>query len=185
MIVAVLDTNVLASCFVGEDKPESTPGELIRRWRSGSFILVISEHILTELAGTFTDPYFTRRLPAPRIAEALDSVRIDAVVQPLTVAVSGIASHAEDDVVLATELSAGAEFLVTGDKELRQLGAYGGTRLLLPRAETGPARFGHPHPTQAGLTSCRACRLATQRPARLDSPPPLRTIPAVGNHSEK
>jgi predicted nucleic acid-binding protein len=94
---------------------------------------VISEHILTELAGTFTDPYFTRRLPAPRIAEALDSVRIDAVVQPLTVAVSGIASHAEDDVVLATELSAGAEFLVTGDKELRQLGAYGGTRLLLPR----------------------------------------------------
>jgi predicted nucleic acid-binding protein len=35
--------------------------------------------------------------------------------------------------VLATALSAGAEFLVTGDKELRQLGAYGGTRLLLPR----------------------------------------------------
>ena len=71
MIVAVLDTNVLASGFVGEDKPESSPGELIRRWRTGSFILVVSEHILTELASTFTDPYFTRRLSAPAIAYAL------------------------------------------------------------------------------------------------------------------
>ncbi len=133
MIIAVLDTNVLASGFVGEDKPESTPGELIRRWRSGSFILVTSEHILTELAGTFTDPYFIQRLPAVTNADALDSLRIDAFVQPVTEIVSGVASHAEDDVVLATALSAGAEYLVTGDKELRQLGACGGTQLLLPR----------------------------------------------------
>jgi putative PIN family toxin of toxin-antitoxin system len=133
VIVAVLDTNVLASGFVGEDKPESTPGELIRRWRSGSFILVTSQHILTELAGTFTDPYFIQRLPAVTIADALESLRIDAIVQSVTVTVSGIASHTEDDVVLATALSATADYLVTGDKELRQLGAHGGTQLLLPR----------------------------------------------------
>lgn len=116
MIVAVLDTNVLASGFVGEDKPESSPGELIRRWRTGSFILVVSEHILTELASTFTDPYFTHRLSAPAIAYALDSLRIDAVVEPVTVTVAGDASHAQDDVVLATALSARADYLVTGDK---------------------------------------------------------------------
>jgi len=57
VIVAVLDTNVLASGFIGEDKPDSTPGELVRRWRAKAFGLVISEHILAELAETFTDSY--------------------------------------------------------------------------------------------------------------------------------
>jgi len=67
VIVAVLDTNVLASGFIGEDKLDSTPGELVRRWRVKSFTLVVSEHILAELADTFTDPYFTRRLSAAAI----------------------------------------------------------------------------------------------------------------------
>ena len=51
----------------------------------------------------------------------------------MTVTVAGDASHAQDDVVLATALSARADYLVTGDKELRQLGAYGETRLVIPR----------------------------------------------------
>ncbi len=133
MIVAVLDTNVLASGFIGEDKPDSTSGELVRRWRAKAFTLVISEHILAELADTFTDPYFTRRLAAPAIAAALDSLRLDAVMQPVTVDVAGVASHPEDDVVLATALSAGAPYLVTGDTPLQERGSYRGTRLLSPR----------------------------------------------------
>ena len=133
MIIAVLDTNVLASGFIGEDKPDSTPGELVRRWRAKTFTLVVSEHILAELADTFTDPYFTRRLSASAIADALDSLRIDGVVQPITVDVAGVASHAEDDVVLATALSAGAPYLVTGDRRLLERGAYRGTHLLSPR----------------------------------------------------
>ena len=68
MIIAVLDTNVLASGFIGEDKPDSTPGELVRRWRANTFTLVVSEHILAELADTLlilTSPVASpgRRLP--------------------------------------------------------------------------------------------------------------------------
>jgi len=133
VIVAVLDSNALASSFIGEDKPVSTPGELVRRWRAKSFTLVVSEHILAELADTFTDPYFARRLAAAAIGEALDSLRLDATVQPITVAVAGIAAHAEDDVVLATALSAQAEYLVTGDKPLLERIAYRGTLLRSPR----------------------------------------------------
>jgi putative PIN family toxin of toxin-antitoxin system len=133
VIVAVLDTNVLASGFIGEDKPDSTPGELVRRWRAKTFTLVISEHILAELGDTFGEPYFTRRLSAAAIAEALDSLRIDGIIQPITVDVAGIASHAEDDLVLATALSADAPYLVTGDKRLLERGTYRGTRILSPR----------------------------------------------------
>ena len=133
MIVAVLDTNVLASGFIGEDKPDSTPGELVRRWRAKSFTLIVSEHILAELSDTFTDPYFTRRLSAAEIADALDSLRIDAVIQPITVDVAGVASHAEDDLVVATALSAGAPFLVTGDSQLLESGTHRDTHFLSPR----------------------------------------------------
>ena len=133
MIVAVLDTNVLASGFVGEGKSDSTPGELVRRWRAKTFTLVVSEHILAELTDTFTDPYFTRRLTASAIAEALDALRGDATVQPITVTVAGIASHAEDDVVLATALSARADCLVTGDRPLLERVTYRGILLLSPR----------------------------------------------------
>jgi putative PIN family toxin of toxin-antitoxin system len=132
-VIVVLDTNVLASGFIGEDKPDSTPGELVRRWRAQAFTLVVSEHILTELADTLTDPYFTRRLSASEIADALDSLRLDGVMQPITVDVTSVASHAEDDVVLATALSARAKYLVTGDKRLRERVAYRGTLLVSPR----------------------------------------------------
>lgn len=132
-MIVVLDTNVLASGFIGEDKPDSTPGELVRRWRAQAFTLVVSEHILTELADTLTDPYFTRRLSASEVADALDSLRLDGVMQPITVDVAGVASHTEDDVVLATALSARAKYLVTGDKRLQERVAYRGTLLLSPR----------------------------------------------------
>jgi putative PIN family toxin of toxin-antitoxin system len=133
VIVVVLDTNVLASGFIGEDKPDSVPGELIRRWRGKTFTLVISEPILAELADTFADPYFTRRLSPTAIAEALAALRVDAVIQPLTVVVAGVASHPEDDLIVATALSARAPYLVTGDRRLRERGVYQGVQLLTPR----------------------------------------------------
>lgn len=133
MISAVLDTNVLVSGLVGVEKPTSTPGEVIRRWRAKSFELIVSEHILSELAETRTDPYFTRRLSSAAIAEAFDVLRMDAIIQPITVPVSGVASHPEDDAVIATALSARCSYLVTGDKQLKGRGTYHGTSLISPR----------------------------------------------------
>ncbi|MGH2614951.1 MAG: putative toxin-antitoxin system toxin component, PIN family [Thermomicrobiales bacterium] len=133
MTIAVLDTNVLASGFIGEDKPDSTPGELVRRWRAKEFTLVVSEHILEELADTFNDPYFTRRLSAAEIEEAFARLRTETMLQPVTVHVANVAAHLEDDLILATALSAKAPYLVTGDKPLLERAAYRGTRLLSPR----------------------------------------------------
>ena len=133
MIVAVLDTNVLASGIAGIARPESTPGELLRRWRAKAFVLVISEPILAELGRTFTNPYFASRLSPADLAAALARFRTEARIQPMTIQVSGVATHPQDDAILATALSARALYLVTGDRQLLAHGAYGGTRLLSPR----------------------------------------------------
>lgn len=133
MIVAVFDTNVLASGVLGLTRPDSTPGELLRRWRTKSFHLAVSDHILAELTRTLTNSYFASRLSRQEIDAALVELRAAAVIQSITVQVSGVATHLEDDLIVAVALSAGASHLVTGDKRLHQLGEYQGTRLLSPR----------------------------------------------------
>lgn len=134
MTSAVLDTNVLASGFAGFLNPDSIPGGLLRRWQAGQFDLVASDHILGELVRALQKPYFRRRLTAEQIARAHSSLRRRARLTSLTVQVQGVATHAEDDVVLATAVSGQVDYLVTGDADLQRVGAYRGITILSPRA---------------------------------------------------
>ena len=52
----------------------------------------------------------------------------------VTARVSGIATHPEDDVILATAESAQAHYLVTGERKLQRLGAYKEVKILSPSA---------------------------------------------------
>ncbi len=134
MIAVVFDTNTLASGIVGSQNPASPPGTLYNAWRRGAFSLVVSEHILTELRRTLEKPYFQRRI-SPDDARAVDALlRRFARVVPITAHVAGMASHPEDDLVLATALSAGVPYLVSGDEGLQRVGHYQGVTILSPRA---------------------------------------------------
>ena len=134
MIAAVLDANVLASGIVGAQKQASTPGQLLQAWREERFTLVVSEHLLGELARALTDSYFRRRLTPEQIARAQFLLRTDAVLTPITATVRGIATHPEDDLVLATAASVQPVYLVTGDQQLQRLGFYQDVTILSPRA---------------------------------------------------
>jgi uncharacterized protein len=134
VIRAVLDTNVLASGFVEFAKAERAPARLLRLWRDQRFALVMSAEILTELLNTFADPYFRRQLTTQQIHAAQLLLQKEAIWQPFTARISGAATHPEDDQILAAAVSAQAEYLVTGDKKLQQLGTYQGVRLISPRA---------------------------------------------------
>ena len=59
MIRVVLDTNVLAS---GVTHSKGHSGRLVMAWRRRVFHLVVSDHILEELAETLEDRYFKKRL---------------------------------------------------------------------------------------------------------------------------
>lgn len=133
MIVAVFDTNVLASGIAGAERPESTPGELLRRWRARHFTLVVSVPILLALERTLSNPYFSSRFSSSTLASTVARLSTEAHVQLISVHIAGVATHPEDDVIVATALSARAPFLVTGDRQLQQRHAYGGTRLVSPR----------------------------------------------------
>jgi uncharacterized protein len=47
--------------------------------------------------------------------------------------VSGVASHPEDDLILATAASGAADYLVTGDRQLLALGTFYEVRIVSAR----------------------------------------------------
>jgi putative PIN family toxin of toxin-antitoxin system len=133
MSSVVVDTNVLASGVASFRNPTNTVATILRLWRLGVFTLVTSEYILTELARTLQTPYFRKRLSSQQITSAMRLLRRRTTITPLTTIVHGVATHPEDDVILATAVSAKADYLVTGDTKLQRLGTYKTVTILSPK----------------------------------------------------
>lgn len=132
MISVVVDTNVLVSGFVRRNTQSPTV-LVIDAWRARIFVLVVSEHILDELERTFLEPYFASRLTPEQRTANITLIREEAIITPITSEVHGIATHPEDDLILATAVSAQVDYLVTGDTKLQDLGSYQGVVILSPR----------------------------------------------------
>jgi putative PIN family toxin of toxin-antitoxin system len=135
VIRAVLDANVLVSGVVGVRIPTSAPGELIRCWRQRELTIVVSSHLLQEVERTLAKPYFASRLSAAQASSAVQLLKRRAEMTEVTAVVSGVATHPEDDLVLATAISAKVRYLVTGDAQLQSVGRYRGVTVV------SPARF--------------------------------------------
>jgi putative PIN family toxin of toxin-antitoxin system len=131
MMQVVLDANTLASGAVAPSG--GTLATIIDLWQQGVFGVTLSNHILRELERTFSDPYFVNRLPAEEIASYLAMAQSTVTVVPITEEVHNVATHPEDDLILATAISAKADYLVTGDAKLQRLAMYRGVAILSPR----------------------------------------------------
>ena len=103
MTLVVGDANLLASGFVRR-KEDTAPVLFLDAWRAGRFTLVVSQHLLIEVRRTLHRPYLQRFL-SPAIADGFVTLlATDAVIVPITASVRGVATHPEDDLVLATAL---------------------------------------------------------------------------------
>ncbi len=131
MMQVVLDANTLASGAVAPSG--GTLATIIDLWQQGVFRVTLSTHILRELERTFSDPYFLDRLSAEDITSYLAMVQATVTVVPITEEVHNVATHPEDDLILATAVSAKADYLVTGDIKLQHVGTYKGVTILSPR----------------------------------------------------
>ena len=134
MIRVVADTNVLASGFAGYGTPESATVILLDAWRHKHIQLVASAPILNELKRTLENPYFAQRLTPVEIERALYLVRNRSNFVHDLGEVWGVATTPADDLILATAVAGEASLLVTGDRQLRNLGEYQGVRIVGPRA---------------------------------------------------
>ena len=130
-MISTLDANFLVSGLIAQ--PGGTIASIIDAWRAGRFEVALSQHIYDELERTLAEPYFANRVPSDAIADYLVFVAQHAALVSITVTVSGVATHPEDDLVLATAVSAGADYLVTGDRRLRaRVSHFRGVTLVSP-----------------------------------------------------
>lgn len=119
----VLDTNVLLS---GISYPASIPGKIMAAWRFGSVDVVLSEFILDELRRVLPRLANRHALSAAEIEDLVDILSIQAeIVQPLPIHEPELRDM-NDQPILGTLLAAqhaqGADYLVTGDKDLLTMG---------------------------------------------------------------
>ena len=123
----VLDTNVLISGLLF---PGGPPSRLLDAWRGGGFDLVLSDFMIDEITRVWNHlaPRL-KRTPAD-LSDFLDMLILRGELVQLDVAVLASAAVTElrdpnDVPKLATLLSVGADWLVTGDQDLLVLaGTY-------------------------------------------------------------
>ena len=120
MIRAVLDANTIASGAARFRLGTSPPVLVLQAWAHGQFELLISDLLVDEVVRTLSKPYFLTHVEPAVHAATVSALKDEATCVAITTTASGAATHPEDDVVLATAVSAMAEYLVTGDRQLQR-----------------------------------------------------------------
>lgn len=116
----VLDTNVLVS---GLAYPASVPGRIVATWRQGGLDVALSHHILDELARVL--PRLSRiGLSTTEIRDLIDSLMFLADVVDAAATQDPRLRDPADQPVLATLIASGAQYLITGDKDLLALAEH-------------------------------------------------------------
>jgi putative PIN family toxin of toxin-antitoxin system len=129
----VLDTNVLVS---GLTYPASIPGRIVNVWCLGGVDVILSRYILEEVSWVL--PRLSHNtLTADEIRDLVDSfIFLADIVDPAAQQDLSLRDPA-DQPVLGTLLTSGADYLVTGDKDLLALANR--------HAIVTPARFWERH----------------------------------------
>ncbi|MGE0862548.1 MAG: putative toxin-antitoxin system toxin component, PIN family [Vicinamibacterales bacterium] len=123
-MTVVLDTNVLVAALVAKGLCLEVVQRTIRMR-----CLVSSSALLDELESTLRLKFEV----TPVVARFLALLREQTMLVDPFVLPEPVCRDPDDDIVLGTAMAAGAEVIVTGDKDLLVLGVYEGIRIETPR----------------------------------------------------
>lgn len=127
----VLDTNVAVSALLWRGTPYALLQHILRHQHDQLFS---SSGLLQELGKVLSRPKTAQRLliigraSHEVLADYADAVEL---VTPLATP-RVVASDPDDDMVVATAVAAGAELLVSGDRDLLMLGRHESIRIVSP-----------------------------------------------------
>jgi uncharacterized protein len=123
-VTIVLDTNVIVAALVAKGLCHEVVARAL-----GACTVVTSMPLLDELEQTLRARFTLGPAANAFLKQLRGRVRL---VEPMALP-SPVSRDADDDVVLATAVAAGATVIVTGDQDLLVIGRYGGVDIVSPR----------------------------------------------------
>jgi putative PIN family toxin of toxin-antitoxin system len=137
----VLDTNVIVS---GTILTTGIPAEILEAWRERRFDLIIGPTVLSEVDRVLRLPKIARRysLDLRSVQRLLDLLVARAIIVTEKSLVSPVLRDPKDNPILACAVEGGAEYVVTGDRDLLILERFQGIPILAPAAFAAFLRTG-------------------------------------------
>lgn len=130
----VLDTNVIVSGALTTHGP---PAMILNAWHKNRFLLITSEAIITEVKEVLNDSILRRSYPhltAGRVGRLINLLRNQSIIVPGKLALSFVKGDPGDDVFFTAALEGSADFIVSGDKAVLEVGSFQGIRVVSPSA---------------------------------------------------
>jgi hypothetical protein len=131
-MMVVLDANLFVSAAI---EPRGQPAQVLDAWRAGQFDVAVSDAIVAEIAEVLRRPRIRRRhrWTDERIADFVSLLREVALLSPGELSLAVVADDPDDDMYLACALEAEADYILSGDDHLRQMGSFRGIPILSAR----------------------------------------------------
>ncbi len=133
MTRVVLDANVLVSALLS---PKGVPAKVLTAWQAEQFHLVLSERVQDEIGRVLRYPRIAsrHRWSEERLQGFLEGLAHLAIMTPGAAHLAVIAEDPPDDRYLECAIEGEAEYIVSGDQHLLELGEYQGIKIVMPRA---------------------------------------------------
>lgn len=127
----VLDINVIVSRHMSR---RSAPARIYDFWEQRRFDVLVTTAILNEYTDVFSRPSIQRRtgIPADGVGAVISEIAALAETVIPEQSVTGVSSDPDDDVFLECALAGGADYIVTGDRHLLDLGTFHGIPIVPP-----------------------------------------------------
>lgn len=124
---AVIDTNVFVSGVFWKGPPR----DVLVAWERRAFQWVVSNPVLDEYRRVLAE--LGARYPGVKYDRILELVTVHAEAVSAVHFARPVCKDRDDDKFLGTALSAGAQFVVTGDKLLLAVDGFRGLRVVPPK----------------------------------------------------
>lgn len=121
----VLDTNILVSALLFKGDLAG----IVDLWKGGQIIPVSSKETFTEFKAVLEYPKFSLTHQEIKMILEEEVLRYFEAID-ITDNIEEICRDADDDKFIACAVSASADFIVTGDKDLLDLGRYKSVRII-------------------------------------------------------
>lgn len=128
MLRAVIDTTVWISGIFWPGLPH----QILEMWKAGDFEIIVSEAILTEIERKLSEKAIEFKIETEIVNVWLDLIIGEAIfVQPQDKI--QVCRDPDDDLFLEAAVEGRADFIVSGDKDLTDIGEFRGIKLINPR----------------------------------------------------